>query len=50
MAFMGPRTLSLFKMVPVVELGGIVLAQGLLRNSKIAQRVKEVTNESDAMF
>ena len=36
------RVLSLFEMMPVVELGGMVLAQGLLHNSMIVQLIKEV--------
>ena len=44
------RALPLFGMVPVVELGGTVLALGPLRNNEIAQCVKEAPNESNAMF
>ena len=44
------RALPLFGMVPIVELGGMVLAQGPFRKSEIAQRVKAATDESDVVF
>ena len=44
------HALPLFRMMPVVELGGTVLAQGPLRNSEIVQRIKEATDESNAVF
>ena len=44
------RGLLLFGMMPVVELSGTMLAQGPLHNNKITQHVKEVTDESNAMF
>jgi len=44
------RTRPLFGMMPIVELGGTVLAQGPLHNSKILHHIKEATDESDAMF
>jgi len=42
--------LLLFGMVPVVELGGMVPAQGPLCNREIMQHIKEVTDESSAVF
>ena len=44
------RALPLFGMGPIMELGGTVLPQGPLRNSEIAQCVKEATDTSDTMF
>jgi len=44
------RALPLFRMVPVVELSGTMLVQGLLHNSEIVQCVKEAMDKSDTMF
>ena len=41
-ALLMAHALPLFGMMPVVELGGMVLAQGLLHNSMIVQLIKEV--------
>jgi hypothetical protein len=44
------RTHPLYEMVPSAWLSGTVLAQGTLRDSEVAQRIKEVTEESDVGF
>jgi len=44
------HALLLFGMMPVVELSGTIVVQGPVHNSEIAQCIKEVTDESDAVF
>ena len=42
--------LLLYGMTPDTQLDGTMLAKGPLHDSKVAQRIKEATEESDAVF
>ena len=44
------RVLPLYGTTPGAQLIGTTLAQGLLRDSEVAQRIKEATREADSMF
>ncbi|XP_066329461.1 uncharacterized protein [Miscanthus floridulus] len=44
------RVLPMYKMTPAAQLVGTTLAHGLLRDSEVAQRVKEATGEADVVF
>jgi hypothetical protein len=44
------RALSLYGMASGVRLEGMALAQGLLRDSEIQQRIREALDEPDAIF
>ena len=44
------RILPLYGMTPDMQLVGMTLAQGLLCNSEVTQRIKEATGEADAVF
>ena len=44
------RALPLYGMTPGAQLDGMVLAQGPLCDSEVTHRIKEATEESDAMF
>ena len=44
------RVLPLYRMMPGAQLVETMLAQGLLHDSEVAQRIKEAIGEGDAMF
>ena len=44
------RVLPLYGMTPDAQLDGTALAQGPLHDSEVTQRIKETTDESDAVF
>jgi hypothetical protein len=49
-ALLMAHALPLFGMVPGVQLEGMTLAQGLLQNSEILQRIQEVLEEPNVTF